>query len=87
MTNLNRHKFVVLLARGADNKISTALSELQNMAGVEIADTSRSYFDVIIDEDTVDRTELESIINRNGAELHALPQAQLMDPISTKKIP
>lgn len=87
MPNIKHSKFVVILARGAKRSIGRGLSRLGDIPGVEIVGNSGSFVDVVIDQDTVDRSALESILVDLGGELHAIPEAQLMDPIPPKKIP
>jgi hypothetical protein len=87
MPNTKHSKFVVLFARGTKASIGGAWSRLGNIPGVEVVGKSDSFVDVVVDEETVDKAELESIVVNLGGELHALPGSQLMDPIPTRKIP
>lgn len=87
MTEAKLRKLVILMPRGPKAKIGSVLTGLRRIPGVEIAGKSKSFVDVVIDEDAVDRSELEGIVSKLGCEIHALPEAQLMDPIPTKKIP
>lgn len=87
MNKSKRSKFVVLIDRDAMGRTSAILSKLRQVAGVEVSAESTSSVDITADEDVVDRDELEGIVKEFGGQLHDLPEAQLMDPIPTKKIP
>lgn len=87
MTESKRRRFVVLIDRDATDRASGILSELRQLAGVEVSAEGRSSVDITADEQVVAPEELEAIVKGLGAQLHPLPEAQLMDPIPPKKIP
>lgn len=87
MTESKWRKFVVLIDRDELDRAKGILSELQQIAGVEVSAQGRSSMDITTDEQLIAQEELEGIVRGLGAQLHPLPEAQLMDPIPPKKIP
>lgn len=87
MDESKRRKFVVLIERNALDQASEIFTKLRQVAGVEVVTEGRSSVDITADENVVGQEELKGIVKELGGDLHALPEAQLMDPIPTKKIP
>jgi len=87
MTESKRRKYVVLITREAMDRAKGILAELQQVEGVEVSAEGKSSVDITADEDVVAQEALEGIVKGLGAELHPLPEAQLMDPLPPKKIP
>lgn len=81
------HKFVVLVDRNAGENAASIADELNAVPGVEVTAQSRSFIDLVADEEVVALGKLQELVQRLGAELHGSPEARLMDPIPPHKIP
>lgn len=87
MEDTKLRRFVVLIDRDAMDRTNAILSGIRAIVGVEISAASKSSIDITADETLVDQKVLEEAVRKLGGELHAPPEAQLMDPIPTKRIP
>ncbi len=87
MTESKPQNYVVLIDRDKKDQSRAISSKLHDVVGVVVSAESKSSVDITADENVIGQKELEGIVRKLGAELHALPQAQLIDPIPTKKIP
>lgn len=87
MARSNRHKYVVLIDRKAAKPAKEVAAELQALPGVEVVAESDSFIDLQSDEEALSLKDLMKHVQLLGAELHAAPEPELIDPIPPSKIP
>lgn len=79
-------KFVVILARDAEQSSKDVAAELQGLTGVEVISDSASFIDIEAEE-TLNAEDLKLTVQKLGGELHSASEPELMDPIPPSKIP
>lgn len=79
-------KFVVVLPKGKTDASTEIHTRLERLPSVKIVQQSKSFVDLVVDpEQSI--AELEGMVNDYDAELHEIPDAQLIDPLPPRKIP
>ena len=87
MTSPTRHRYVVILGRGAGKAAPEIAAALKALPGVEVLAESASFVDLTADDEALTKNDLDGLVKKLGGELHRAPEAQLMDPIPPREIP
>ncbi|MEM8971045.1 MAG: hypothetical protein AAGD43_03145 [Pseudomonadota bacterium] len=87
MTNPKRTKYVVIVDRKSAKPAKDIAAELRALPGVQVVAESDSFLDLRADAHNSSVEDIEKLLQLHGADLHAVPEPELIDPIPPSKIP